>query len=274
MNTYAFVTTASSERYRACAANLILSARAFTPVPWFLVADKPLGIGEHFIQMPPDEQAQWAGKGDGKYLNKFLSVDRAFEADPNGPTYVIHIDADCVFHGPPAVSRLIAQDRKAFALLEGNMLHDGRRWFWTTEERTRWLSKLHRVHPDFFYNLNGGFFGVKRGCLFEFNLHLDRAIAAAVRVELRPASWRSEEPYLSYAIHQMNEDLDGLLIDKNLDIFLYTGNYPEKPAAFENWGTGKMVPIPTNLGIVHVFNKHELLAADGRAKMAALGKAL
>jgi hypothetical protein len=35
-----------------------------------------------------------------------------------------------------------------------------------------------------------------------------------------------------------------------------------------------MMMCPVGLGIVHVFNKHNLLAADGRKKMAALGKPL
>jgi hypothetical protein len=272
MSTYAFVATASNERYRAEAANLILSSKAWGDYTWYLVADKPLGIGERFIQMPPNEQAQWASKGDGKFLLRYSSIEQAFAAEPNGPTYVIHIDADCVFRGSPAISRLILQNRPAFALLEGNMLHDGRAWFWTTQERTRWLEKLPRIHADVFYNLNGGFLGIRRDCFSEFMALVDRAIAASVKVGLRPCSWRSEEPYTSYAIHQMNEDLSGLMIDRNLDVFLYTGNYPERPAAFENWGTGKMMLCPVGLGIVHVFNKHDLLAADGRAKMAALGK--
>ena len=274
-STFAFVTTANNERYRAIAANLILSSRQWGEYKWYLVADRPLNIGERFIAMPRDEQAQWNSKSESKYLLKFLSVHRAIE---NGDeTYVIHVDSDCVFFGPPPVQRLILQDRQAFAFLEGNMQspeNANRDWFWTGQERIRWLTKMPRRHPDVFYNLNGGFFGIRRNYLCEFDLHTFRAIAAAVQADLRPASWRSEEPYLSYAIHQMNADLDGLLLDRNLDIFLYTGCCPEKPTSFENWGTGKLMPCPKDLGIVHIFQKHDLLADDGRRKMASLGKAI
>lgn len=275
MSTYAFVATASNERYRAEAANLILSSKAFGDYTWYLVSDKPLGVGERFIQMPPDEQAQCASKGDGKFLLKYSSIEQAFAAEPNGPTYMIHIDSDCVFHGPPPIRRILDENRLAFALLEGNLdapENAGRKWFWTGEERARWLGHLKRRHAGVFYNLNGGFLGIRRDCFSEFMALVDRAIAASVKVGLRPCSWRSEEPYTSYAIHQMNGNLDGLLIDRNLDIFFYTGWYPQRPPDFENWGTGKLIPAPANLGIVHVFNKHNLLAADGRAKMAALGK--
>lgn len=270
MSTYAFVATASNERYRAEAANLILSSKACGDYVWYLVSDKPLGIGEHFIQMPPCHQERWA-KSPSRFLLRYESLRMALAA--GAETYMIHIDSDCVFHGPPPIRRILDENRLAFALLEGNLdapENAGRKWFWTGEERARWLGHLKRRHAGVFYNLNGGFLGIRRDGLDDFGIHVDRAIAASVRADLMPS--RSEEPYTSYAIHQMNEDLSGLMIDRNLDIFLYTGNYPERPAAFENWGTGKMMLCPVGLGIVHVFNKHNLLAADGRAKMAALGK--
>jgi len=270
MSTYAFVATASNEKYRAEAANSILSSKAFGDYTWYLVADKPLGIGEHFVQMPPCHQEKWA-KSPSKFLLRYESLRMAFAA--GAETYVIHIDSDTVFLGPPPIRRILDENRPAFALLEGDLdapENRLREWSWTGEERARWLGHLPRRH-SVFYNLNGGFLGIRRDCFDEFMALVDRAIAASVRADMRP-SW-SEEPYTSYAIHQMNQNLDGLLIDKNLDIFLYTGSYPERPAWFDNWGTGgTQIPLPVNLGIVHVFNKHDLLAADGRAKMAALGK--
>jgi len=272
MNTYAFLCVASNEKYRAEAANLILSAKEFGDYTWYLDADKPLNIGERFTQMPPEEQAGWALKSNGKFFQKYFSLERALHLYPNGPDYIIFVDSDCVFYGPPAMSRLMLQNRRAFALLEGNMLNDGRTWFLTSQERTRWLDKLPRLHPHVYYNLNGGFLGIRRDCFGEFMALVDRAVSTSVRMCLNPCTWRSEEPYTSYAIHQMNPDLDGLIIEKNLDIFFYTGWYEKKPPDFENWGTGKCTSTPANLGIVHVFNKHDLLAADGRAKMAALGK--
>jgi hypothetical protein len=265
---FALVTTANNELYRMIAANLILSSREHGDYTWYLVADQPLGIGENFIRMPDWIRNLWESKSDKRYLAKFQSLELAFRAGQE--EYLVHIDADCVFKGPPAIDRL-CDGREVFALLEENLLSPGNRkkWFMEPEVLERWLGVLPFRHPGKFFNLNGGFFGLRRGAWEKFMNLVNNSVNVSAHLKIPLASSRSEEPYLSYAIHQMSAKIPGdMLIDDNLDIYFYTGAYPERPAYFENWGTGKNVQLPEKIGIVHIFNKHKLLAEDGAKRLA------
>jgi len=273
MSTFAFVVTASGLYHRLMAANLILSSKPFGNYTWYAILDKPLGIGERFIQMPEGEKNIWRSQENPrKFYLKFASLEKALKV--SSEQYLIFLDCDCVFHGPPNIAKLTEPGRRSFALLEGDLLRPGvtRYWWWPNEEIREWLGRMDYPHRRFF-NLNAGFFGVRRDSWNEFIVLIERGIGAAVRMNLMLSSgWMTEEPFLSYAVHMMNGEHDRLLVDRNLDVCFYSGTYPERPLYFQNWGTEKDVPIPERLGIVHVFQKYDMLAADGRKRLEALGK--
>jgi hypothetical protein len=273
MSTYAFVVEASSLSHRLMAANLILSSKSFGNYTWYAILDKPLGIGERFIQMPEGEQGVWRSQNNPrKFYLKFADLEKALKV--SSEEYLIHLDCDCVFHGPPNVAKLIDLGRRSFALLEGDLFRPDahRLWGWPNEEIREWLGKMDYPHTRFF-NLNGGFFGVRRDSWKEFITLIERGIGAAVRMNpMLSSGWMADEQFISYAVHMMNSEHNRLLADRNLDVFFYSGAYPERPLYYQNWGTSKDVPVPERLGIVHVFQKYDLLAADGRKRLVALGK--
>jgi hypothetical protein len=138
MSTFAFVVTASGLYHRLMAANLILSSKPFGNYTWYAILDKPLGIGERFIQMPEGEKNIWRSQENPrKFYLKFASLEKALKV--SSEQYLIFLDCDCVFHGPPNIAKLTEPGRRSFALLEGDLLRPGvtRYWWWPNEDTGR-----------------------------------------------------------------------------------------------------------------------------------------
>jgi len=272
MTNYALVTSGndffSSQKasYRDMVANLILSSWRHGKYKWYAVLDFPIGIGENFIQMPKEEELLWQSQDKRRYWAKFACVERAMRM--GNEDYIIFVDADCEFQGAPAFDKLF--DKKAFAFVEGDLVANNVHWSWKPAELMHHM-KSAGLKRDNFYNLNGGCFGVRRDGLEEFLGHYRTLVETQKKLNL--SIGLSEEPYLAFAIHMMIPDLEPLMAERNLDVFMYAEGYP-RPNRYRNWCTKKVTPIPREMkiGIIHYPDRDKTLAENGRTMMHALGK--
>jgi hypothetical protein len=274
MTTFAFVVTANDLQHRLMAANMILSSKEYGDYRWYAAMDKPLGVGERFIEMTWGEKQLWPTVNNPrKKLLKFASLGNAMSL--GNEDYLIHVDCDCVFRGAPPVNRLFEAGYRSFCFVEGDLLNPAENhvWKWPADEIRKWVRSMGYPYEKFRNNL-GGFFGVRRDAWPDFMALVDRALGALFRHNLWGfLPWFSDEPPLAYAVQMQSQDkIEGLQKEKNLDIFLSTDVYPERPLRFKHWAMKQDMPVPDKIGVVHAFGKYDNLASDGLLRLQSLGK--
>jgi len=211
--------------------------------------------GEIAIPMTPRELQTWRESGItlASHLKLKYMKRVALESEED---YLVWLDSDCELYGRPDLARFANRDRTVFACLEGDIFSAKKNWWWTLDQWRKVLARMNHPRPEF-YNLNGGFFGVHRKRILEledfYNSIPDRDLGIPKTMD---------EAYLSYAIQAMEKDLDLLMIERNLDVFMYTFEFP-KPTQFVNWCTGKKTPLPPKTGIIHFIGGHNKITKTG-----------
>jgi hypothetical protein len=262
MSGFVFVTAANDPFFRNMVANLIISSRDFGRYRWHVVMDEPLGIGEQFTRMPAKDIESWRTNESAKFWMKFDYMKLALESGTD--EYAIWLDADAQFFGPPQVERLLALRFKTFCLLESDILKDGINWFYKPDDFKAWLARLD-YQGDSYFNINGGFMGIRRDAFGESMTRFHRAVDATLAMGWKP---ETDELYFSYVVQSMTRNPDALRMIRNLDVFMCTCDYP-RPKGFWEYGTDRthVLPAQVRLGIVHHMGCDEALAKSGRERL-------
>lgn len=183
--------------------------------------------------------------------------------------YFVFLDADTVFVRKPRVLLSFMQDTPLHAFLEFDLTYVTRRKTWWGNPLEVYVELMREcgITSEKIYNVNGGFFIIKREAIDIFCGLADDFWQHAV--------WKgyklNDEPLIAYAMQMLCQDPTKHLLENNLDIWAsdWLGQFHDRLPDGKKWVFGDYFhdrKFEVNPAIVHALKSKNALIEAGKKR--------